>query len=953
MSSHSVSLFTLDLRVTRQILQRVQSDFSLARLALLLLLCFGFALPGYAQTTSGISGTTKDSSGAVVSGAKVVIASPAMIEGLRSTTTDSNGQYKFVNLRPGVYSVTFSKPGFQSLRRSDIALTASFTATVDGSLKIGSVQSQVEVTEAAPLVDAQNSVAENVLTEEVRSTIPTGKDPFAEGQILPGVTTSTPDVGGTMGMQQPTLQVHGSNGNDNVIFVDGMWIQHVAFNGNQTGFYFNDDLMQDVSYQFSALPAEAPVGGVEINMVPRDGGNEFHGGVFGSGSTSSMESDNNNAALYSQGLIARNHIDTVYDINPFLGGPIIKNKLWFFGSFRRWGANNYLANTFTDPSKTNQARDDNRLTDASLRLTWRATANNTFTVHYDRGFKFRGHRPNNFIGASFSEPVSDVVQKNPVNYMAQVSWTSTITSKLLTQVGYTQMPVNYTLGFEPGVVPGTIAQYDQGTSTIYGASPRVDSDSGTMRTIQGSASYVSGSHNLKTGIEDRYGWFQEAFHINGDQTLILNNGTPIAVRIYNTPLTHREDLSPDLGWYLQDSWRITRRLTINPGIRFDHMVMNIPQQSGGGGLWTPVRTDPAINGIVDWNTWSPRFGFVWDVFGDSKTAVKGSISKYDVLEGTTLAQNVNPNFISTSTCPWTSFDEATPATLDESTCTGFSGNNNHIDPHLKRPYQWEYTAMVQRQIGQNTAVSVGYYGRHYYDLFGVLNLAVPPSDYTPYTIVNPLTGANMTVYNQLASTLGQINLLQTNIPSQTQHYNGVEFQVNTRVHRLNVLAGLTIGKSYGTDNASSSADLNNPNVLTNLAGNVGYDSTYQFHAGGSYALPKGFMVAFTLREQSGLPQGRTYNVTKSIDPGLTQVNQSILVAASGAYRYPWQNLLDLRIARTFHVGERFKFEPTADIFNVFNSSAVTSAVTTVGPSLLRPSQITFGRLLRLGGRFTF
>lgn len=925
----------------------------LKAIALLVFFGLGTSISTYAQTTSGIAGVAKDSSGAVMPGVTVTITSPAMIEGSRITTTDSNGQYKFVDLRPGVYAVTFTKTGFQTVRRENITLTTSFTATVNGTLPVGTTVTQVTVSEAAPLVDVQNSVSESVLTRQVLDTIPTGRDPFAEGETVPGVTTSTPDVGGTMGMQQPTLQVHGSNGDDNVIFVDGMWIQHPGFSGNQTGFYYDDSLMQDISYQFNTLPAEAPVGGVEINLVPRDGGNQFHGGFFGSGANSALEANNNTTALYNLGLQARNYVDSVYDYNAHFGGPLLHNKLWFFGVFRRWGANNFLANTYTTPAKTVQAVDNNRLTDATLRLTWQATKKNKFSISYDRGFKFRGHRPNNFIGAEFSEPQTDVVQKSWMNYMAQAKWTGTLSPRLLAQVGYTLMPVEYNLGFEPGTSPTAIAEYDQITSTILVTSPRVDNDRGTEQTWDASLSYVTGSHDLKTGVQDRYGWFSEAFTINGDQTLILNNGVPVDVRIYNTPLNHRENLDPDLGWYLQDSWQITRRLTINPGIRFDHMVFNIPAQGGGGGLWTPVRQDPAINGIVHWNTWSPRLGFAWDVFGDSKTAIKGGVSKYDVLEGTGLAQNVNPNFISTSTCPWTSFAEALPSTLNLATCTGFSGNNNHIDPNMKRPYQWEYTVMVQRQIGANTAVSVGYYGRRYYDLFGVENLAVPPTDYTPVTIANPLTGAPLTVYNQLPSTKGQINLLQTTIPSQYQHYNGVELQVNTRLRKFTAFAGLTIGKSYGNDNAFSSVDLNNPNNLINLAGNVGYDAPYQIRSGGSYNLPKGVLFAFTVREDSGLPQGRTYVVNTKVIPGLTQVSQSVLVAPPGQYRYPWVNLVDIRMAKTFKLGEHLTFEPSADIFNLLNTSGVTSAVTTVGSSLLRPSQIEFGRLLRVGGRFAF
>jgi hypothetical protein len=246
---------------------------------------------------------------------------------------------------------------------------------------------------------------------------------------------------------------------------------------------------------------------------------------------------------------------------------------------------------------------------------------------------------------------------------------------------------------------------------------------------------------------------------------------------------------------------------------------------------------------------------------------------------------------------------------------------------------------------------VGYYGRHFYDLFGVVNLAVPAADYTPVTIPNPLGGTRV-VYNQLASTKGQINLLQKTLPFLTEHYNGVEFQVNSRFKKATVFGGFTIGKDYGTPSGTST-DLNNPNSLTNYAGNEGYDQTYQLRAGFSYTLPGKVQFSGSLRENSGLPQSRTYNVTQSIVPGLTQVTQSVLAAAPGAFRYPWQNLLDLRISRVFKFRERIGIEPIMDLFNTFNASAITSEVTTIGSSLGKPSNIDMGRLFRLGGRITF
>jgi hypothetical protein len=187
-----------------------------------------------------------------------------------------------------------------------------------------------------------------------------------------------------------------------------------------------------------------------------------------------MQSDNSNASLVALGLKARNKIDTVYDLNAVLGGPILKDRIWFFSSFRRWGANNFLANTFTPAGA--QAIDDNRLTDLSLRLTFQVNQKNKVSVSYDRGFKFRGHRFNNLIGASFSDPLADVLQKSWMNYMGQAKWISAITNRLLFDFGVTYMPVYYNLGFEPGVGPDIISQYDIVTSTILKVTPREDFD---------------------------------------------------------------------------------------------------------------------------------------------------------------------------------------------------------------------------------------------------------------------------------------------------------------------------------------------------------------------------------------------------------------------------------------------------------------------------------------------
>ena len=907
------------------------------------------APPALAQIASGISGVVRDVSGAVLPGVTVEASSPVLIEGARSAVTDTNGQYQIVDLRPGEYVVTFNLTGFRTIRREGIRLSAAFTATVNTELQVGQIEESITVTGESPIVDVRGTVSQSVMNREALDTIPTGKDPFAVGQLIAGVTTATPDVGGTQIMQQPTLQVHGSSNNDNVFMVDNVQIQHIGFGGNQTGFYFNDGLMEEISYQTSSLPAEAPVGGVQINMIPRDGGNQFRGTLFASGGNSSFQSNNLDDELRELGFLAQNRVDSIYDVNATYGGPIRRNKLWFFATYRRWSANNFLGNTFD--SEGRQAVDDQRISDGTVRFTWQAAARHKFALLYDRSAKWRGHRPNNWIGASINEPVSSVEQTTGLNYIGQIKWSAPLSSRFLTEFSVFTLPVNYNLEFQEEADPNAIATFDQIRSVFAGVSPRQDINTARMYTYAGFVSYVTGAHNFKVGTQVRTGWSQELFETREDIVQIVSNGVPQSVRLVNNPSGHKES-GLNSGIYIQDSW--TRgRVTINPGLRYERFAMSIPAQGAGAGRWVPARDFAAQDNIVDWHSLSPRFGIAWDVFGDGRTAVKGGLSRYDRLAGITIVQPLNQKNISFQTCPWA--DTNTDLRAQESEiafarCTGsLQPSLGFVDGDLKRPHQWEYTATVQRQVGARTSVMVGYYGRRFWNLYTTVNDAVPSTAYTPVTITNPLSGEPLTVYNQDPATRGQVRNVLKTIPELKQRYHGVEFQFNTRLSRATVFGGLTIGNNFGDQDAG---DLNNPNNRINNQGDIGFDAPYQIRGGFNYDLPAALRLAGSLRSASGLPQTRTYVVTTAQVPGLTQVTQNVQVAERGEFRYPWVNILDLRVARTFVVGS-VRLEPSADIFNVFNNNAVTNAVQTIGSSLGRPSSIVMGRLLRLGGRITF
>ena len=417
---------------------------------------------------SSIAGSVKDASGAVLPGVVVTASSPALIEKTRTVVTDGLGQYKLVGLRPGTYSLGFALPGFSPQEHQGIELTSDFVANVDASMALGTATQSVNVQAEISGLDVQSSTQQQVLTRTVMDNLPTGHSIFADAQVLPGASVSRPDIGGSTGMQQTQIQVHGSNLQDTAYQIDGMLVNQNFGNGSSVGVYYNDGMIQETSYQTSAIPAEVSQGGVRINMIPKEGGNQFHGAFYASGASSALESNNVSATDISTGILkAGNHFDNVYDVNGSLGGPIKKDRLWFFTTVRRWGVNEYVANTF-DPSGA-QALDDNHITSVVLRLTYQINAKNKISGYYDKNMKLRGHRRDTAAQYTYIDSDAAVIQKTPLGYTSQFKWVSTLSPKWVLEAGVSQFFLDYTYDFEPNVAPDAIATIDIARSTLSNA----------------------------------------------------------------------------------------------------------------------------------------------------------------------------------------------------------------------------------------------------------------------------------------------------------------------------------------------------------------------------------------------------------------------------------------------------------------------------------------------------
>src|SRR5262245_36540989 len=421
-----------------------------------------------AAQTSSIAGSVRDPSGAVLPGVTVEASSPALIEKVRSGVTDSSGLYRVENLRPGTYVVTFTLPGFSTVRREGIELTSDFIATVNAELKVGAIEETITVTGESPVVDTQSITQRTVMTRDVLDVIPSGRNIQAIGIMIPGTSLSlggggalSRDVGGSAGMQQSPLILRGST--DAVQTIEGMRLNNLEANGAYSGVYWNDGSFQELSYVTGADSADMAQGGVRINMVPRDGGNSFRGNVLGNYTGDGWQANNLRDNLRGSLTPSTTNrisnvsmIQKIWDFNPGFGGPIAKDRLWFYGTFRHWGVEKTVVDSYYDadpstyrysPDTSKPGIDDGHIVSRAGRVSWQASSKDRFAYYHDDQNKYRNHWGINAL----ITPEAAAVQVTPTSYVSVSKWTRTQTNKLLLEGGVAIYSQEYTELYQPQV----------------------------------------------------------------------------------------------------------------------------------------------------------------------------------------------------------------------------------------------------------------------------------------------------------------------------------------------------------------------------------------------------------------------------------------------------------------------------------------------------------------------
>ncbi|HEX6163422.1 MAG TPA: carboxypeptidase regulatory-like domain-containing protein [Vicinamibacterales bacterium] len=967
------------------------------------------AAPTFAQEFRGrINGTVTDNTGAVLPGVTVTASSPALIQP-QVQVTGADGSYRFLALPPGVYSIDFELTGFNTVKRSDVRVIINQTLTVDMQLQVATLQETVTVTGDSPIVDTSTTAMGTNFTKELLTEIPNARDIWAAMAQAPGIQMTAFDVGGSNTGNQSGFRSYGFD-TQNQTRMEGIdTTEGTAANAG----YFDFGSFEEFQVGGAGADAGAFAGGAVLSISVKSGGDRFNGTWYSDYIGESQLTDNvpdylrtantpNEDGLFSRsGLCFQRSGETIcrgnatkkqYDLNGDIGGPIVKQKAWFFTSWRLNDKYEYITGL---GDETQRSKLSNKYT---FKGTFQVGKNNQIIGFLNKREKLQDKR-----GINLTTPLSAAYYQSSRNYPWKMEWTSVIGSRAFLDVlygnWYNFFPLRPVRDYGLYDGPWTPPRIDTATSvrSATGGNNGYQDQKRYKPQFYTTLSYFKdgwgGSHDLRMGFD----WKRDRRSLFNDQPFDVdyrdNNGALAAVDIYNSPVTGINDVVYTAGW-ISDTFKLTNRLTLNFGARIENYKDQWPDQSivPNGIPALAGSTDPRYVNLVrardvqattvaNTTTVAPKFGFAFDLSGDNRTVIKGFVGQSRWNSADTLADQENPvglawsrfAFVSCAAGQTSGCDLngdrliSSPAELGAWQQDFGGGGTIRVDRDLIRPTSNEVSLNLEREIATGLSGRASWVYKNMRNVWGEIDVVRAAGYTVPFTIndIGPDrvagTGDDQQFQTRALAPGTGTDRVFTNLGERgNADFQNVEFAINRRFSGKWMLL-TSFGMTWSTMAHTQAANGNLGRYgnttfpyrpADRLMGDDGIEtsSLWNYKIIGRYVLPFEIGFSGSWKVQSGFNYGRTISVAMPIEG-----NRTIRVTPIDAYRYPSVAILDLRLDKSFDLGKAGKFSPMLDVFNLMNSGVPTNVRTTnTATAPFQEVTATLNpRVIRFGVRYNF
>ena len=933
----------------------------------LLALAFALAVCSDAagqEFTGSIYGRIVDSTNALLPGVSITVEGAA-VQGQRTAVSEGNGSYRVLNLPPGEYRATYQKRGFQKIVYEGAKVEVDKTITMNVTMPIAGVEEVLVVSGRSPIVDVQNATVGTNFGETLLRDIPNQRDLFALLAATPGITMPRPDVGGNTAGTQSGYRAYGLSG-QTITTVDGV---NITSGSDAMGAYIDYGALAEAKISAAGSAADVAVAGAAVTTVIKSGSNtqhgEFHADV--KPSVTKKYTGAENFVIYR-------------DINGQIGGPFIKDRLWYFTSFRDQ-YNSFSTGMYDKPAAQGGTQGQpfsTETTDYTLKLNYQLSRKNTLAFMTQWGRKYQPYRFGSGAGA-YQYLVESTALQDSWSEIGKVEYTRVISNRATLDTSIngfaSQFPLKARTDKTPVIDDITFAR-----SGAYNVPSFTEED---RWHYNANLNLYANHHDMKIGyMYQRYAPRYTAYGAPGPAGTVgqfyveTTSGVPSAFWTDNGPVSHVNVLK-NHALFFQDKFSVTSKLTLNYGLRFDQYRSAYPEQSFGvsgdvGPFAIPTIT-PARD-VATFNTVVPRVALIYDFFGNSKTALKASWGRFSTNPAESIAALVNPIDLITKKYAWDASYLTTDPAIGATRITpayvatrqpilgGAQLTPTTVDPNLKDSYTDEFTLGAEQEIASDLRGYVTVVRKAQKNTFGRFDRLRTLSSFTPVQAVDPGPDGILKTADDRT-----ITVFETRVPADTTDY----YLTNKPIGDTYTTFELGVTKRMsGHWQLSSGVDWTRRNLSSlfsedpnTVAWNSNNTSTtgWTVKASGSYVFKWGVMVALSYNGMKGEPYARFFTVTQpyltlanpSRTSPLIQGDMTIAAEKAGTYYLPAINLINIRAQKEFVIKDTLRLHVMFNVFNLTGGSTVTGVNQLTGTSFNQPTAYLGGTVVRFSTRFTF